>query len=504
MPYVLGVDIGTSHTSAATCRLDEPRPGEVDIVALGMRSDTMASAVYVGPDGTVVVGDQAQRYAPTEPTSVANGFLRRMGDDIPLMVGGEPCTPQDLIAALVMWVAEQAAVERGDHAEHIVVTHPASWGSYRRMLLHQALRQAGLSNVTLLPEPIAVGEGYAMRNPVDSGATFAVYGLGATRFTTSVIRRTEAGTFELLGHADAAEPLGGENFDDLVFDHVRGKLDHALDDLDPADPRTRFEIARLRRECLEAKHRLSTQRETTIRVQLPDLHTQIPLTRAELENLITPTVESTVDTLTRTVRKAGDRLDAVLLVGGSAGIPLITTMVSAAVSAKVRLDGDPQLAMASSAALAAMRFVAGHEPPGVGTMLQDAGAPPSSTELTSVVVMTDNEDDQDDEPPPRPALDITPPDLPQPPSPMRRFSRNKSGAVGAAAVIALAGGIWLTFALRGGTTEQQQPAEIPALVNTTTSTESEPQLPTADTPSASTPPSTDNDTSEHEQDKDGR
>jgi molecular chaperone DnaK len=437
MPYVLGVDVGNSRTAAATCRLGDPRCGEADTVPLGMRSDSMASAVYLAPDGTVVVGDAAERHAPTEPGAVARGFLGRMGDDIPLMVGGEPCTPQDLVAAMVMWVVEQTAGIHGGPAEHIVLTHPASWGSYRRMLLHQALRRAGLSSITLLPEPIAAGEGHATRAKVASGDRLAIYHLGADSFAASVIRRTDAGTFELLGNTDGTELLGGTHFDDALVDHVRGKLGKAARDLDPFDPQVRFAMARLRQECTEARRRLAGELRTTIPNQLTGSPPSVEVSRGEFDSLIRLAVETTVDTLRRTVRRApGDRLDAVLLIGEAAAIPLVGELVTAEVPCRVVRVPNPAHALAISAALAARRLVTNEAPPGEPAAPPgDALAPPPSTELTSVVVDLDL-GDEEEAPPPRPSIEITPPELPEKPSPMRRFTGSRSGSAGVLAALA--------------------------------------------------------------------
>lgn len=445
MPYVLGVDVGNSRTAAATCRLGDPRRGEADTVPLGMRSDTMASAVYLAPDGTVVVGDAAEQHAPTEPGAVARGFLGRMGDDIPLLVGGEPCTPQDLAAAMVMWVVEQTSGIHGSPAEHIVVTHPAGWGSYRRMLLHQALRRAGLSNTTLLPEPIAAGEGHATRAKVASGDRLAVYHLGTDSFSASVIRRTDAGTFELLGNTDGTELLGGAHFDDALVDHVRGKLGKAARNLDPFEDRTRFAMARLRQDCAEARRRLAIDLEATVQSQLSGGHTTVQITRGEFESMIRLALETTVDTLRRTVRRApGDRLDAVLLVGEASAIPLVAELVAAEVPCRVIRVPNPGCALAASAALAARRLVTNDTAPGQPAPSPgDALEPPASTELTSVVVDLDL-DEEEEAPPPRPSIEITPPDLPENRSPIRRFTGAKSSSAGVLA--ALAGGLSLMLA----------------------------------------------------------
>ncbi|HET9558886.1 MAG TPA: Hsp70 family protein, partial [Actinomycetota bacterium] len=93
MAYVLGVDVGTTFTAAATWRR---RYGRADVVALGDRASVIPSAVFLRPDGEWLVGEAAKRRAVGEPQRVASGFKRRIGDPVPVLVGGRPFAPEIL------------------------------------------------------------------------------------------------------------------------------------------------------------------------------------------------------------------------------------------------------------------------------------------------------------------------------------------------------------------------------------------------------------------------
>src|ERR1041384_3595189 len=161
MPYVLGIDVGTSRTAAAVSRQTRTTWGDAEAVQLGERTACAPTVVYFAADGTVLVGDAAQSHARSDPAGAARDFARRIGDDVPLMIGGEVCTAEALTAVLITWVGNEVSAAEGMRPEHIVVAHPAGWGNYRRRLLHRALRQTSLDNVTLLPTPVAVGESHA-------------------------------------------------------------------------------------------------------------------------------------------------------------------------------------------------------------------------------------------------------------------------------------------------------------------------------------------------------
>jgi hypothetical protein len=170
-----------------------------------------------------------------------------------------------------------------------------------------------------------------------------------------VLRRTGT-TFALLGEPEGIDRMGGVDFDEAVFAHVRTVLEGRLDGLDGTDPSVPVALHRLRRECVGAKEALSADAETTIPVALPDIHTEIRLTRAELETLLRPAIAATVEALRRAVDSTGlgpGDLDAVLLVGGSSRIPLVARMVASALDRPVAVDGHPKHSVALGAAAVA-------------------------------------------------------------------------------------------------------------------------------------------------------
>jgi hypothetical protein len=89
-------------------------------------------------------------------------------------------------------------------------------------------------------------------------------------------------------------------------------------------------------------------------VWLPEVRHEVLLHRSELEELVAPLLLPTVEALGRVVASAGlrpDDLDAVLLVGGSSRIPLITRQVSAGLGRPIAVDAHPKHPVALGAAL---------------------------------------------------------------------------------------------------------------------------------------------------------
>ncbi|MGH3569562.1 MAG: Hsp70 family protein, partial [Pseudonocardia sp.] len=79
MSYLLGIDVGTTRTAAAIGRMGA-NPGELEMVNLGDRASSVPSVLFLGVDGSVLVGEVAERRAVTDPDRVVREFKRRLGD----------------------------------------------------------------------------------------------------------------------------------------------------------------------------------------------------------------------------------------------------------------------------------------------------------------------------------------------------------------------------------------------------------------------------------------
>lgn len=347
MTYTLGLDLGTTYTAAATCR-----DGRCEISPLGNRSAVIPSVVHLGADGTTMVGEAAQRRLTTEPLRVAREFKRRIGDPTPLLLGGTPIAAEALTARLAKAVVANVAEREGMAATRVTVTHPATWGPFKRDLLEQAMRMADLTGVGYLSEPEAAAWEYAATRSLAEGATIAVYDLGGGTFDATVLRAGADG-FALLGEPEGIERLGGIDIDQAVLAFVVAALDGAVEALDPDDPLALSSLTRLRADCVEAKEALSSDHEAAVPVVLPTVQTEIRITRPELEALIRPVMGDTVAAMRRALQSAGvtaDELDAVLLVGGSSRIPLVGDLVGEMLGRPVAVDAHPKHLVAMGAA----------------------------------------------------------------------------------------------------------------------------------------------------------
>ncbi|MEO6090474.1 MAG: Hsp70 family protein [Umezawaea sp.] len=293
----------------------------------------------------------AERRALTEPDRVARRFTRRIGDTMPLRFGNVAMSAEVVTARFASALLNSV----DGQATRVAVAHPAGWGGHRLQSLRAAFAAQGLPDALFLSAPQAAALAHANREQVEIGAAIAVYDLGGGTFDAAVVRRSAADRFELIGRPEEVE-IGGLDFDEIVFDHVASTLGTAWTALDSTDPDVLRGLVGLRRECTAAKERLSSDTEVLVRVALPGIVTEVRLGRAEFEEMIRPAVDETVAALDRVLSSAGTApgaLAAVLLIGGSAQIPLIIQEVSARLGRPVSVANDPQGMVAVGAALAA-------------------------------------------------------------------------------------------------------------------------------------------------------
>ncbi|WP_338601353.1 Hsp70 family protein [Saccharopolyspora sp. SCSIO 74807] len=379
MPYVLGIHVGATATSAAVARREGGRWGAAQPLPLSSTAQTVPTVLCRVQDGSFVAGEPASRQELTHHEWVVRGFTRQVGDDAPMLVGSEFVSAQALVASMVEWVADVVAQQLGHPAEHITLAHSALWGPFRTHLVRQALAGLGLRDVTMVPEPVAVAMDYASKQQVTEQGKVAVANVGGSGFDATVLQHRAPG-FDVLGSPlDAGYP-SGQDLDDEVFGHVREAFGEHIDELDPTDRTHRAALAGLRAECARAKEALSYHPGATVRVDLPQVRTDFALSRSRFEQLSRGHLERIPELLLQSIQSAGlgkssesdraartgktasvssggtgaDDLDAVVLAGGSVRTPLAKQIVAERLETTPQVDAAPELVAARGAAVSAV------------------------------------------------------------------------------------------------------------------------------------------------------
>jgi actin-like ATPase involved in cell morphogenesis len=267
----------------------------------------------------------------------------------PVQDGAEPSA--QALAVVLESVVNTARSRLGGPPDSIALSYPAVAGQHGQDRLTEAARLAGLTDVTLVSDVRAAATHYATREQLGHGALIAVYDLGARGFSTAVTRVTGAGA-TIIGAVKGAEGVAGDDFDIAVLAHVDLLTKGAVTRLDPEEPAAAIDLERLRRECRRAKEALSEQESASINVLLPDAaagsgafvrQSEVSLTRDALESMLWAPLESTVTATGHALdsaRVTPEQLSGVVLIGGSARIPLVADLLTTSFGFGVHPDPD--------------------------------------------------------------------------------------------------------------------------------------------------------------------
>jgi molecular chaperone HscA len=365
----VGIDLGTTNSVVAISH-DQ----KVEVVRDARGSGLVPSVVAYLDGGEALVGEIARRQLLDRPDIVVSSIkrlmgrgvadLQKLGGQLPyelgpaaeggmarLKIGNRLLTPVEISADILRAVKERAELALGRNVDRAVVTVPAYFDDAARTATRDAARLAGLDVLRLVAEPTAAALAYGLDSK--SEGLFAVYDLGGGTFDFSLLR-LEKGVFQVLATGgDAA--LGGDDFDHAVAERFLAERGGAVsrDEVKQA-----LATARLAKECLTDKD----DWDGTLMLDSGDSDHAID--RATFETLIGPRVARTLEICASVLEDAGiaaDRLDGIVLVGGSTRVPLVRAKVAAFFGRPPLADIDPDEVVAVGAALQAEALTVGSD-----------------------------------------------------------------------------------------------------------------------------------------------
>jgi len=346
MAKIIGIDLGTTNSCVAVMEGGEPK-----VIPNEEGGRTTPSVVGFTKTGERLVGQVAKRQAITNPENTIYSIKRFMGhrydevtdelkrvpykvtrgphDDARIEIFGKQYSPPE-ISAMILGKLKSAAEDfLGEKVSKAVITVPAYFNDSQRQATKQAGEIAGLEVLRIINEPTAAALAYGLDKKKDE--TIAVYDLGGGTFDISILEVGE-GVVEVKSTAGDTH-LGGDDIDNRIVDWLGAefKKDQGID-----VSKDRMAIQRLKEAAEKAKIELSQMQETDI--NLPFLtadasgpkHLQLKLTRAKLEQLMEDILQRTIGPTKQALSDAGvtpDKIDEVVLVGGSTRIPRVLQIV---------------------------------------------------------------------------------------------------------------------------------------------------------------------------------
>jgi len=346
MGKIIGIDLGTTNSVVAVMQGGEPV-----VIPNQEGGRTTPSVVAITKSGERLVGQVAKRQAVTNPENTVYSIKRFMGrhfsevgdeaarlpyqvargphEDARVEIGGKKYSPPEISAMILQKLKAAAEDFLGEKVTAAVITVPAYFNDAQRQATKQAGEIAGLEVKRIINEPTAAALAYGLDKKKDE--TIAVYDLGGGTFDISILEVGE-GVVEVKS-TNGDTHLGGDDIDQVVTDWLIAefKKDQGID-----LSKDRMALQRLKEAAEKAKCDLSQLAETEI--SLPFItadasgpkHLQIKLTRSQLERLMENILQKTVGPVKQALADAGisaDKIDEVVLVGGSTRIPRVQQIV---------------------------------------------------------------------------------------------------------------------------------------------------------------------------------
>ncbi len=351
MPKAVGIDLGTTNSVVSVLEAGEPI-----VIPNAEGGRTTPSIVGFSKTGEVLVGEVAKRQAITNPERTIRSVKRHMGENWTVDIDGTKYTAQEISARILQKLKRDAEAYLGDTVTEAVITVPAYFNDAQRTATQEAGTIAGLKVLRIVNEPTAAALAYGL----DKGGqeqTVLVFDLGGGTFDVSVLEIAD-GVFEVKStHGDTH--LGGDDWDDAV----RAYLIKTFKDTEGVDLSTdKMAFQRLTEAAEKAKIELSAVQETTI--NLPFItatdsgpkHLDIKLSRSKFNELTAELVDRLRKPFDQAIKDAGltlDKIDHVIMVGGSTRIPAVQELVTKVTGKEPNKTVNPDEVVAVGAAVQA-------------------------------------------------------------------------------------------------------------------------------------------------------
>jgi molecular chaperone DnaK len=348
MSKIVGIDLGTTNSVVAVMEAGDPT-----VISSAEGSRLVPSVVAFTKNNERLVGQTAKRQAVVNPDNTVYSIKRFMGRHFSEVEGerkmvpysvisgpnndsrvkipgnGKTYTPQEISAMVLAKLKSDAEAYLGEPVTQAVITVPAYFNDAQRQATKDAGKIAGLDVLRIINEPTAAALAYGLDKKKNE--TILVFDLGGGTFDVSVLEVGD-GVVEVKA-TNGDTHLGGDDWDQKIVNWASEEFRR----LEGIDLRTdRQALQRLREAAEKAKIELSTVSETEI--NLPFItadangpkHLLLKLSRAKFEQMtedLLTRCRTPFESVLRDAGLAANKIDEVVLVGGSTRMPMVQELV---------------------------------------------------------------------------------------------------------------------------------------------------------------------------------
>lgn len=330
MALQVGIDLGTTNTVVAYFV-----NGKFEF--LRFRGIESLSSCLLYQKGTITIGETARKKSILYPENYIKSSKAYMGgkDDKKWIIEDRIFTPTDVATEILKELYYNLAKKFStEDVIEAVITVPAYFDSKQIEETKLACSNAGFITKRVITEPVAAAIAYGLDDNVNQ--TIAVIDVGGGTFDVSVLQidNREYNTLFVEGDAN----LGGDDFDNhilnIMLSHIRrtegiNLASFESSGLSASEYFKAYQI--LLNKAEEIKIELSEATSVVVEIAnlIPKFDLSMTITRDEFitESKVTiQKIEKIINSII--IQHPTDKIDKVVLVGGSSRIPIIREFVS--------------------------------------------------------------------------------------------------------------------------------------------------------------------------------
>lgn len=362
----IGIDLGTTNSEIGV-----NNKGNVEIVKNIFYDEYTPSVFGVDKARNKIVGKRAYEklFKDASKEEFANNkaeIKRLMGTSNTVHFDrlDEDLKPEEISGEILKTLKEDVLRKYPNiSTTGVVITIPAYFSTLQAEATKRAGNIAGFKYVVLIQEPIAAAIAYGFMN--SQNENWLVYDLGGGTFDVALISSKD-GSLTVLGN-NGDNFLGGKDFDLAIVDKIilpRILEKFTIENFDRSSKKHSHIFSKLKYLAENAKINLSQTNNYSIEIDNigcddkgVEIYLTIPLTKKELEDLIKPFIDKTIDLSKETIKDSGinrSSVSKIILVGGPTMIPYIKDRLEKDLKINVDTSADPLTVVARGACIYAV------------------------------------------------------------------------------------------------------------------------------------------------------
>lgn len=365
--YILGIDLGTGNSAMSIMEADK-----ATIIPNAEGQFTTPSIVSFTKSGEILVGQAAKRQATVNANRTVNSIKRFMGrkwdevqneikniayevvnsnGNIRVKIDDKEYSPEQISAMILGKLKKDAEAYLGQEVKDVIITCPAYFDSAAKEATKNAGIIAGFNVLRIISEPTSACLSYGLSKK--KSGVIGVVDIGCGTSDLSIIDVAD-GVFEVKA-TNGDNHLGGWDIDNTIAKWIIDEFKKS-DGIDLS--KDNMALQRVNDEAEKAKIELSTTQNYDINIPFVTAdasgprHLNMSLSRAKFEQLIEPLIERLREPVRQCLRDSEvEKVDEVILVGGSTRVPLIQAKVKDFYGMEPSKNANPDFVVAEGAAI---------------------------------------------------------------------------------------------------------------------------------------------------------